>query len=164
MFAHWVPAYVGLGSNQDNPIDHLRRAITELGELAATRLVSVSRMYKSKPWGVEEQPAFINAVAGILTRVEPSQLLSELKVLEKSHGRDPDGMRWGPRTLDLDLLLFGHRILDLPDLVVPHPRMCDRNFVIYPLGEIAPSIQIGKLGSVRSLMAGLGDAGLEVLG
>ena len=163
MLDHWVPAYIGLGSNLNDPASQIGRALAELSELSNTRMIARSRLYRSVPWGMRDQPDFINAVAGILTQLQPTRLLGELQALEKFHARDPNGVRWGPRTLDLDLLLFGERVLNLPDLVVPHPCMDERNFVIYPLWEIAPSIQIGKLGSVRSLMAGLGDAGLEVL-
>jgi len=147
----WVPAYVGIGSNQDDPAAQVRDAAAALGRLPDTRLVDTSSSYASAPLGDVPQPDFVNAVAAVLTRLPPSALLAELQGLERAAGRQRSGLRWGPRPLDLDLLVYGARRIETTDLVVPHPGIALRNFVLLPLGELAPDLDIPGLGRVASL-------------
>lgn len=146
-----MPAYVGLGSNLDSPVDQVTRALEELSRLPRTRLVSASSLYRSAPMGPKDQPDFINAAAALLTRLEPHKLLAELQQTEDRHERIRAGTRWGPRTLDLDLLLFGDHRVAATGLVVPHPGIAERNFVLLPLDEIAPHLVVPGLGTVRKL-------------
>ena len=132
-------AYVGIGSNLDQPAEQVRRAFGELDRLPHTRLVRRSSLYRSAPVGYERQPDFINAVAELETGLPAERLLAELQAIEKSHGRSRS-FRNAPRTLDLDLLLFGDASLSSPGLTVPHPRMRERAFVLQPLLEIAPQL------------------------
>jgi 2-amino-4-hydroxy-6-hydroxymethyldihydropteridine diphosphokinase len=151
--------YIGLGANLDHPRRQVERAVAELAELASTRLVAVSRLYRTAPVGPADQPDFVNAVACLQTRLEPLALLAELQRIERRHGRIRNGRRWGPRTLDLDILLFGHRTLDAPMLSVPHPQMHWRAFVLVPLAEIAPpGLVIPGRGCLDRLLADLDQA------
>lgn len=113
--------------------------------------------------GPQDQPDFINAVAALETRLTPQALLQALLVIEAQHGRRRDGMRWGPRSLDLDLLLYGDTLLDAPDLVLPHPGMHERAFVLYPLADIAPGLSVPGHGSVQALLARCRDTRIERL-
>jgi len=147
----WQPAYVGLGSNLDDPAAHLRRALDELARIANTRLVARSRLYRTPPLGPPDQPDYVNAVAGLLTLQEPEALLDLLNEVEARHGRERTGTKWGPRTLDLDLLLYGDRELSTERLVLPHPGAHERCFVLVPLAEIAPDVRIPGRGRVATL-------------
>lgn len=149
----WVPAYIGLGSNLGNPAVQIRRAFDELAGLPGTRLVATSRLYRNPPFGEIRQPDFVNAAAGVLTHLAPAALLAHLKQIEDAHGRDRAAERWGPRTLDLDLLVFGDRVEAGPPLDLPHRGIRHRNFVLLPLLEIAPGLYIPGLGTVRALAA-----------
>lgn len=148
---HWYPAYVGLGSNLGRPRRQLQSALDRLAELRATRLVSCSSYYRSAPFGGVEQPDFVNAVAALLTQIGPGELLRTLLAIEQQHGRTRDGVRWGPRTLDLDLLAHGSSRIEEPGLTLPHPGIAERNFVLLPLQEIAPELVLPGLGRVASL-------------
>lgn len=148
-----VAAYVGLGSNLGDPVDQVSKAITELDGLPDTELVGNSALYQSKPMGGLEQPDYINAVARIDTRLGAEDLLRELQSIESAHGR-VRGEHWGARTLDLDLLLYGSIIIDTVDLKVPHPGMHERAFVLYPLYEIAPDLEIPRCGALSDLIKG----------
>jgi 2-amino-4-hydroxy-6-hydroxymethyldihydropteridine diphosphokinase len=148
---HWYPAYVGVGSNLDNPARQVEDALSLLDQLPDTRLVTRSALYRSAPFGGVEQPAFVNAVAALLTTLEPLALLEQLKALERRQGREADGVRWGPRVLDLDLLVYSDRCIEEPQLRVPHPGIAERNFVLLPLGEIAPQLVIPGLGRVSGI-------------
>ena len=148
---HWYPAYVGVGSNLDNPARQVEDALSLLDGLPDTRLVMRSALYRSAPFGGVEQPAFVNAVAALLTTLEPLALLEQLKALERRQGREADGVRWGPRVLDLDLLVYSDRSVEEPQLRVPHPGIAERNFVLLPLGEIAPQLVIPGLGRVSGI-------------
>ena len=128
--------YIALGSNLDDPLSQVRQAMTELQELAESRLISVSSLYRSKPMGPAEQPDYINAVAAIDTGLSPHALLDALQAIEQAHGRVRKGERWGPRTLDLDVLLYGEQVIDDQRLIIPHPGIAERAFVLYPLSEI----------------------------
>ena len=148
---HWRPAYVGLGSNLDMPARQVDEACDLLAEIPGSRLVRCSSLYRSAPFGGIEQPDFVNAVAALLTTLEPAEFLAELQAIEKRQGRERDGARWGPRVLDLDLLVFAGQTVEQPGIVVPHPGIADRNFVLLPLGEIAPDLVIPGLGRVADL-------------
>lgn len=136
-------AYIGLGSNLASPIEQVREALNELAALPLSRLVAASSLYASRPVGPQDQPDFINAVAALETHLSPLALLDQLQALEQQHRRRRQ-QHWGPRTLDLDLLLYANDHIDMPRLRVPHPHMTARAFVITPLAEIAPSIHVDQ--------------------
>ncbi len=144
--------YVGLGSNLDDPPTQLARAFEALARIAHTRLLRHSRLYRSAPWGNTDQPAFVNAVAELASALAPSDFLAALLDIERVQGRRRDGERWGPRTLDLDLLLFGERQSTEPGLTLPHPRMAERAFVLVPLAELDTDLRIPGAGVVRDLL------------
>lgn len=129
-------ACLALGSNIE-PGPHLRAALAALQRLAQSRLVAVSRWYRTRPWGIEDQPEFINLAATLITRLEPLALLAETQAIERALGRER-GQRNGPRTIDLDILLYGSHTLDSPELRLPHPALTWRDFMLIPLIEIAP--------------------------
>lgn len=156
-------AYVGLGSNLDDPIAQVRSALRELASLPQTQLAHASALYRSPPLGPANQPDYINAVAELHTTLSPVALLEALQNIEQAHGRDRHGEHWGPRTLDLDVLLYGQTILDGPRLRVPHPGLAARAFVLIPLAEIAPALQVPAHGPLSGLLAGLDAAGTERL-
>ncbi|HRP88067.1 MAG TPA: 2-amino-4-hydroxy-6-hydroxymethyldihydropteridine diphosphokinase [Gammaproteobacteria bacterium] len=158
-----VPAYVGLGSNLDEPAVQLRRALTALGRLPGTRLVAVSSFYGNPPMGPQDQPDFVNAVAGLLTTLPAMELLAALQAIEAAQGRRRDGPRWGPRTLDLDLLVYGALRRDGEALVLPHPGIADRPFVVVPLHEIAPGLRLPGGPSIERLAAAADRGGLARL-
>jgi 2-amino-4-hydroxy-6-hydroxymethyldihydropteridine diphosphokinase len=158
----WQPAYVALGSNQDDPRAQVERAFADLGALPCSRLVARSRLYVTPPFGPVEQDDFINGVAGLLTQLEPLALLTELRRIEAEHGR-VRSLRWGPRTLDLDLLLHGEVRSADPDLTLPHPGIAERAFVLYPLADIAPELQVPGVGRVADLRARVGGEGIRAL-
>jgi 2-amino-4-hydroxy-6-hydroxymethyldihydropteridine diphosphokinase len=146
-------AFVGIGSNLGDPRRQAELAFDELAALASTRLVARSSLYRSAPWGVTDQPAFVNAVAELDSGLPPRELLQALLAIERRHGRVRDGARWGPRTLDLDLLAFGDARIAEPGLVLPHPQLARRAFVLVPLAEIAPDFVVAGGGRVRDLLA-----------
>ena len=148
---HWRPAYVGLGSNLQGPTGQLESAMELLTTIGDTRLVSRSSLYRSAPFGGIEQPDYINAAAAVLTELDARELLDELKKIEARRGRERGGQRWGPRVIDLDLLVFANQTIDEPGLTVPHPGIAERNFVLLPLKEIAPGLVIPGLGQLASL-------------
>lgn len=133
-----VHAYIGLGSNLDEPLQQVRSAFAALDAIEQTRLVARSPLYRSAPLGPSGQPDYINAVAGVDTQLDPDALLGALQAIENDHGR-VRRERWGPRTLDLDLLLYGDVQRDDALLTIPHPRLHERAFVLYPLADIAPA-------------------------
>lgn len=149
----WRPAYVGIGSNLESPLEQIRRAIVAIAELAGCRLIQRSSYYRSAPLGNTDQPDFINAVVALLTTLDARALLERLMEIERDQGRVRDDERWGPRTLDLDLLVFGGERIDETDLYVPHPRIAERNFVLLPLRELAPHMLIPGLGTVAAVAA-----------
>lgn len=137
-----VRAYIGIGGNLDDPITQVRRAILALAELPTSRLTARSPLYRTRPvGGPPDQPDYINAVAALDTTLAPDELLATLQALETAHGRTRT-VRWGPRTLDLDLLLYGRLTRHDPWLTLPHPRLHERAFVLYPLHDIAPDLDI----------------------
>jgi 2-amino-4-hydroxy-6-hydroxymethyldihydropteridine diphosphokinase len=131
--------FLGLGSNLGDREALLRRALERVDSLQGTEVLRVSAVRETEPWGVTDQPAFLNAVAEILTELEPEPLLAELKKIEQEVGRTPS-FRWGPREIDLDLLLYGARRLKSERLTLPHPQILERDFVREPLAEIAPEV------------------------
>ncbi len=147
----WRPVYIGIGSNLSGPARQVEAALGLLGELPETRLTAKSSLYRSAPFGGIEQPDFINAVAALETQLDARSLLGQLQDIEISRGRDRGGERWGPRIIDLDLLVYDDEVIDEPDLTVPHPGIAERNFVLLPLREIAPGLEIPGLGRVDSI-------------
>lgn len=144
--------YIGLGANLVEPVAQLQAAVTALGQLPETELVQVSRFYSSKPMGPQDQPDYVNAVAALDTRLTPLALLHALQQIELAHGRQRKAERWGPRTLDLDILLFGMQQIDHPELTVPHYGMRLREFVLYPLAELAPDLILPDGVALNSLL------------
>jgi 2-amino-4-hydroxy-6-hydroxymethyldihydropteridine diphosphokinase len=150
-------AYIGLGSNLGDREAAIRSAA---GLIGARRL---SQIAETEPWGNEQQPKFLNAVAEVETELEPRALLELLLGVEQQLGRERDGTHWGPRTIDLDLLLYGDRVIDEPGLAVPHPFLHERLFVLAPLAELAPAAAVPARGAagastVSALLAGLQSA------
>ena len=152
---HWWPAYIGIGSNLESPADQVRQAFDDLANLRESQLQRTSGLYRSAPMGQQDQPDFVNAAAALLTRLDARKLLIELKKIEDGHGRDRSSGRWGPRTMDLDLLVFGDQSINSEGLVVPHPGIAERNFVLLPLDELAPHLQVPGLASVHNLTSAL---------
>ncbi len=148
-------AWIGLGSNMGDSLLVLRRAMAQLARLPDTQLRALSAPYISEPWGETDQPEFLNAVAKLATTLSPRSLLESLLAIEQRLGRQRSGKRWGPRLIDLDLLLFEGEVIDEPGLTLPHPRLHQRAFVLVPLHDLSPSLFIPGLGSVASLLAGL---------
>ncbi len=157
-------AAIGLGANLGDAASTLRDAIGELARLPDTTLLRASKLYRTPAWGRTEQPDFINAVALVDTGLSARDLLDGLLGIERTFGRTRiDGERWGPRTLDLDLLLHGDAVIDEPGLRVPHPHLHERAFVLLPLAEIAPDARIPGVGIVRNLAATMASDGIEAL-
>ncbi|WP_242104290.1 2-amino-4-hydroxy-6-hydroxymethyldihydropteridine diphosphokinase [Lysobacter sp. M2-1] len=160
-----VIAFVGLGANLGDAPATVREAMRALDVLPQTRLLRASRLYRSRAWGVETQPDFINAVAMLESRLPARSLLDELLAIERAHGRERAAeVRWGPRTLDLDLLLHGDSIIDEPGLRVPHPHLHERAFALLPLVEVAPDAVIPGRGLARDIAAVMAGEGIQALG
>jgi len=155
--------YIGLGSNLATPIEQLRSALAALAALPQTDLIAQSSFYSSDPLGPADQPRYVNAVAALDTELSPLALLDALQTIELEQGRTRKAERWGPRTLDLDILLFGERLLDEPRLTVPHYHMHARAFVLYPLAEIAPDLKLPDGRALAELLGACPYAGLERL-
>jgi len=141
----------------------IERAFAALSKLPGARLIARSRCYRTRPLGPQDQPEFVNAAAGLLTQLNARELLVALKNLERTLGRDVPVVRWGPRRIDLDLLVHADAQISESDLVVPHPGLPERNFVLYPLSDIAPDLHVPGHGRVRQLAARVGPAGLAVI-
>ncbi|SDH93528.1 2-amino-4-hydroxy-6-hydroxymethyldihydropteridinediphosphokinase [Pseudomonas flavescens] len=153
--------HIGLGSNLAEPAEQLRQALAALEQLPGTRLAAVSSFYVSDSL-LPGQPRYTNAVAALETALQPLQLLDALQAIEQGQGRERHA-RWGPRTLDLDILLFGERLIDEPRLRVPHYHMHARAFVLYPLAEIAAGLELPDGRSLGALLAACPFEGLERL-
>jgi 2-amino-4-hydroxy-6-hydroxymethyldihydropteridine diphosphokinase len=160
----WQPAYIGIGSNLEDPRSQVLRACDGLKSLAATRALGVSPLYRSRPFGPVPQPDFVNAVAAVLTQLDSRGLLEELLALERTLGRPAQRERWGPRIIDLDLLVYGRERRKEPGLTLPHPGIVERNFVLYPLADLAPDLDVPGLGRVAELRGRLTSEGLARLG
>jgi 2-amino-4-hydroxy-6-hydroxymethyldihydropteridine diphosphokinase len=159
----WRPAYIGVGSNLADPHRQVTNACARLGELSLTRVVLTSPLYRSRPLGPVAQPDFVNAVAALLTQLTSPTLLAALRALETALGRPPRHERWGPRIIDLDLLSYGREQRSDADLTLPHPGIVERNFVLYPLADIAPDLDLPGLGRVTELKGRVTSEGLERL-
>jgi 2-amino-4-hydroxy-6-hydroxymethyldihydropteridine diphosphokinase len=146
-------AYIGIGSNLDDPVSQVREALEELDGIPDSVLVSQSSLYASKPMGPADQPDYVNAVAALDTLLSPGELLQTLHKIEQRLGRDRDGEKWGPRVIDLDLLLYGKKTIQTDTLTVPHPGLHERDFVIIPLAEIAGNLNIPGKGLLSTLIA-----------
>ena len=146
-------AYVGLGSNLGDREVLIRRAAAAIGA------VRLSTIRETEPWGLAEQPPYLNAVAELETSLSARGLLDRLLAVERELGRERVGPRWGPRTIDLDLLLYGDQVIDEPGLRVPHPYLLERRFVLEPLAELIPAQRIPGNGTVSEALAGLQSAG-----
>ncbi len=157
---HGFPAYVGLGSNLQDPAAQVRAAFDALAELPQTLLVRRSSLYGSRPMGPVAQPDFCNAVAGLLTELDAATLLAALRAIELRFGRESVGERWGPRVIDLDLLVYAEAQCGDAQLTLPHPGLVDRNFVLRPLCEIAPDLLVPGVGRVAALAARVPAEGL----
>lgn len=155
--------YLGLGSNLAEPLAQLHGALTALAALAQSQLVGRSSFYASDPLGPADQPRYVNAVAALDSELTPLQLLHALQAIELNQGRERKAERWGPRTLDLDILLFGDLMLDEPRLCVPHYHMHARAFVLYPLAELAPDLRLPDGRALTDLLAACPFEGLERL-
>lgn len=160
-----VVAFIGLGGNLGDPAANLRSALEQLDGLSQTRLTAASRLYRTAPVGGIVQADFVNAAARLETALAPQELLQALFAIERAHGRDRSReQRWGPRTLDLDLLLYGDAVIDVDGLSVPHPRIAERAFVLVPLAEIAPEAMIPGHGSAAEVLAALESFTCQALG
>lgn len=158
-------ALVGLGGNLGDAAATLRGAFQELDALPATRLLRASRLYRSRAWGRTDQPDFTNAAAMIETSLDARELLDAMLDIEHRAGRERHAdERWGPRILDLDLLLYGDAVIDEPGLRVPHPHLHERSFALVPLVEIAPDAMIPGIGSAREALAKMQPSDIEAVG
>jgi len=146
-------AYIGIGSNLDDPVSQVKEALEELDGIPDSVLVSQSSLYASKPMGPADQPDYVNAVAALDTLLSAEELLQALQKIEQRLGRERDGEKWGPRIIDLDLLLYGKKTIKTDTLTVPHPGLHERDFVIIPLAEIAGNLNIPGKGLLSTLIA-----------
>ena len=158
-----ITAFVALGSNLGDPAQQIRSALRALAALPGTRLVRQSSFYRNPPEGGLAQPEFVNAAAQIETRASPRELLDHLLEIERAHGRARDFPN-APRTLDLDVILYGDQVVREPGLTIPHPRMLERPFVMVPLAEISPDAVVPGRGRVADLAAKLDAASLSKIG
>jgi 2-amino-4-hydroxy-6-hydroxymethyldihydropteridine diphosphokinase len=147
-----VRAYIGIGSNLNEPVTQVREAMERLADLPESRLVARSSLYGGRPMGPPDQPDYVNAVVALDTHLSAPDLLRALQRIERLQGRQRGGERWGPRIIDLDLLLYGSSRIDTPELQVPHPGLHARDFVIIPLAEIAGNLDIPGRGLLTSLI------------
>jgi len=146
-----IRVYLGLGANLDAPLQQLQQAVDALMQLPHSQLAAVSSFYGSKPMGPQDQPDYVNAVAALDTHLAPEALLDELQRIELEQGRQRKDERWGPRTLDLDILLYGDQRISTTRLTVPHYGLHQREFVVYPLLELAPDLEIPGHGSLTAI-------------
>lgn len=147
-----VRVYVGLGSNLEDPVAQVLEAVEELEMIPDSILVSRSSLYRGKPMGLADQPDYVNAVVAMDTLLSAENFLQELTRIEDLQGRVRDGDKWGPRIIDLDLLMYGKQKINTPDLTVPHPGMHERDFVIIPLSELAGDVNIPGQGRLTALI------------
>ena len=154
-------AYLGLGANLDDQEANLGRALDLLSAESGLRLLRCSRIYETEPWGLADQPRFLNSVVEVATTLAPERLLEVCKDVEQEMGRQP-GIRWGPRLIDVDILLYGNQVVQLPHLEIPHPRLHLRAFALVPLAELEPDAVHPVLGKTIRELAGTveGDQGV----
>jgi len=159
-----IRAFVGVGGNVGDVETTLAEAMWALDSLPQTSLRAQSRMYRTPPWGNTDQPPFINAVVELQTRLAPRVLLDLLLDIELRFGRDrSEGEKWGPRELDLDLLMYGDEQVDEPGMHLPHPHLHERAFVLVPLAEIAPQLEILGARRVSDLLKAVDTTGIEAI-
>ena len=158
-----VKAYIALGSNMASPVEQLNRALQALATLPLSHLLRSSSFYTSKPMGPQDQADYVNAVAELDTALSPMELLRALQSIELQQGRERKGQRWGPRSLDLDILLYGQQTIQLDELVVPHYGMKERAFVLLPLAEIAMDLELPCGAKISELVAGCAGGSLTKL-
>lgn len=158
-----VLAYIGLGGNLGAAAATVRAARAAVAAQPGMRELAFSSLYRSTPLGPPDQPEYVNAVMAVETSLAPLEFLRALQAIETAFGRVRLGERWGPRTLDLDVLLYGQEILTDPVLIVPHPGLTEREFVLYPLAEIAPGLDIPGRGALADWLARCPRRGLTVL-
>lgn len=157
-----IQCYIALGSNLENPLQQVCTAVSEIDQMPLTQRVASSPWYQSTAIGPAGQPDYINGVAEILTELTPPALLSELQRIENRHHRIR-AERWGARTLDLDIILYGDKTIDLPQLTIPHPRMMERNFVLYPLADIAPEVLLPSGNTASDELRTVSNIGLRLV-
>ena len=162
MSALWRPAYIALGSNLDRPREQVLAACERIGRLPATHIEARSRLYSTRPMGPQDQPDYINAAVGVVTQLEPKVLLKALLQIERDMGR-VRREQWGPRRIDLDLVWMVGAVIREPGLSLPHPGVSSRNFVLYPLSDIAPTLDIPGHGRVLELKARSAAEGISVV-
>lgn len=158
-----VIAYIGLGSNLENPVEQIKSARAAIKAAKSTEELAFSGLYRSAPMGPQDQPDYINAVMEVKTSLAPHELLRCLQAIENSQGRVRSGERWGARTLDLDLLIYGDRQIQTADLTVPHPGIPNRAFVLYPLFELTSQLLVPGMGTIADLIAKCPSADLKRL-
>lgn len=156
-----VRVFIGLGSNLDEPISQIAAALKAIDSLPQSANLECSRLYRNPPMGPADQPDYINAVAGLDTSLKPTTLLDLLQQIELEQGRVRSGAHWGPRVIDLDILLYGNLRLDSKRLTLPHPGLCKRVFVLSPLFEIAPALVLPSGDRVADLVRGVDSASLQ---
>ena len=158
-----IIAYIGLGSNLAKPVVQINSARIAIASITGVHEMAFSSLYHSLPMGPQNQPDYVNAVMGVATDLLPMDLLRSLQNIENRHGRVRTGVRWGARTLDLDILIYGDQEIDLPELTVPHQGLAKRSFVLYPLFEIAPQLVVPGKGPIADLVAKCPLSGLRRL-
>lgn len=158
-----MKAWLGLGSNLQNPVAQLKDALGRLGVAKGIRILKISSLYRTPPWGDEQQDDFINAVLQIETSLKPLALLRVLQSIENAMGRQRSGRRWGPRLIDIDLLLYGDQRLHSEELEIPHPRMHERAFVLMPLCELDTAVEVPGHGAAGDLLKQLDCSGIFCL-
>jgi 2-amino-4-hydroxy-6-hydroxymethyldihydropteridine diphosphokinase len=160
---HTLTAYIGLGSNLDSPVAQIKSARLAINTLDNVKELAFSSLYASTPMGPQDQPDYVNAVMAVATSLSPLDLLHALQAIELEHGRVRGVQRWGARTLDLDLLLYGDQQIDTPELTVPHKGIAERAFVLYPLSERDSDLTIPGKGKLSDLLTHCPIAGLRRL-
>ncbi|WCE29216.1 2-amino-4-hydroxy-6-hydroxymethyldihydropteridine diphosphokinase [Vibrio sp. SCSIO 43137] len=154
--------YIAVGSNLSDPVQQAKQAIDALKKLPDSQFIQASSLYSSKPMGPEDQPDYINAVVQIETQLSPTDLLDQTQRIELEHGRVRKDERWGPRTLDLDILLYGEQIIETERLTIPHYGMKTREFVLYPLAEITPNLILPDGSELQVLLQSVARNGLSI--
>ncbi|MBA5762176.1 2-amino-4-hydroxy-6-hydroxymethyldihydropteridine diphosphokinase [Vibrio sp. 404] len=157
-----ITVYIAVGSNLADPVAQANVAIDALKQLPKSEFIQASKLYSSTPMGPQNQPDYINAVVAIQTELTPLELLDCTQAIELEQGRVRKEERWGPRTLDLDILLYGNEVIDSERLIVPHYGMRDREFVLYPLSEIAPLLTLPDGTELLQLLKQVDRNGLSV--
>lgn len=160
---HWRPAYIGVGSNLGDSRGLVAAALDRVAALPAVSHLLRAPHYRTRPFGPVVQPDFINSAAGFLTTLGPHELLAALRDIERELGREPARERWGPRVIDLDLLVLGRERVSDAVLTLPHPGIAQRAFVLLPLADIAPSLEVPRVGLVAELLRAVAIEGAERL-